>query len=81
MPNFKVPVRSEDADEMARALEGAGLTKSGLASGVAGDAESFSGRMTVVLEAADEAAAEARVREAVGEGPEVGPAKRAGSRG
>ena len=79
MPNFKVPVRTDDAAEMAKALEGAGLVgRSELAAGAVGERD-FSGRMTVVLEAADAAEAEAKVRAAVGDGPEVGPAERAGS--
>ena len=81
MRPFSVSVRTGDTEVVAEALRAAGMEKHAeQANRVAGDADGLKRvSVTVVFEAVDAASAEARVREAVGDRGEVGPAKRVGS--
>jgi hypothetical protein len=80
MRPFSVPIRTDDPEVVADALRAAGMKQqTDHATKVAEDHSVTAVSVTVVFEAADEASAEARVRDAIGDTGEVGPAKRAGS--
>jgi len=76
MARFKVPVTSDTPQETREALDRAGVPTLGPAyAEFVGAAETgtVTSRMLTELDADDEAAARRRVREAVGDGPQVGP--------
>lgn len=76
MPEFKVTVSSESPDELARALDAAGIRHIGPGSGAFGgspDPREESSRAVAIVTADDAEAAAAQVREAADDGAEVGP--------
>jgi hypothetical protein len=82
MPKFKVPIDSETPAETARDLDAHEIPHIGPAA--AGFVDSSSSwtlgtRMTAVFEATDAEAAEARVRQAIGDECEIGPVEPFGS--
>ena len=81
MQTFRVPIRIDDPDAAAKALGAAGMERQERTSpGGTGDRKSLAAvRVTVFFEAADAASAEARVREAVGDQGQIGPARPVGS--
>jgi hypothetical protein len=82
MPRFKVPVVGDELEQAQRALRAANISTLGSSSSfvASGEGASTGYRMTAMLEADSEEAAVQRVREAVGDGYEVGPAEPMGDR-
>ena len=77
MPIFWVPVTAptgDEAERVAATLKEAGIAEVGPAHGGPLQHDLPEPRVYAKVEADDEAAAEARVREVVGESPVVGPA-------
>jgi hypothetical protein len=77
MPTFWVPIiapTGDDAERIAATLKEAGIAEVGPAHGGPLPHDLPEPRLYAKLDAADEAGAEARIREVVGEGPEIGPA-------
>jgi hypothetical protein len=83
MLRFKVPFASDSPEQARQALDRAGIPTFGPALAGHSNPESWKigPRMTTVLEADSGEAAEARVREVVGDGCRVGPAEPIGESG